>query len=307
MEFIRKEKKKKGNWRNTLFFWCLIGPALLQFVVMYLFVNFNSLIMSVRAYDIESNTWYFYGFKNFESLFYDFSHLPELRYGIQNSFIAWSVSLVITLPLGLLFAYYIAKKFFGAGVFRVLLFLPQIISANILVIIFKYYADAFLPTVINDLFGTKLFGFLSQKDSQFPAILIFNIYIGFGTSVLMYTGAMNGISKSVLEAAELDGTNTLQEFILIVLPQIIGTVSVFVITGVTALFTNQLNLYSIYHKNADSHLYTVGYYMYREIQSASSYASYPKMAALGIMITLVVAPLIICMRRLSKKLNPLED
>ena len=54
-------------------------------------------------------------------------------------------------------------------------------------------------------------------------------------------------------------------------------------------------------------MYTVGYYMYREIQSASSYASYPKMAALGIMITLVVAPLIIGMRKLSKKLNPLEE
>ena len=168
MDFLRKDKKKKGNWKNTLFFWCLIGPALLQFLVMYLFVNFNSLLMSVRAYDIESNTWYFIGFRNFESLFYDFSHLPELRDGLQNSFIAWGVSIAITLPLGLLFAYYIAKTFFGAGVFRVILFLPQIISANILVIIFKYYADAFLPTIINDTFGTKLFGFLSQKESQFP-------------------------------------------------------------------------------------------------------------------------------------------
>lgn len=307
MDFLRKDKKKKGSWKNALFFWCLIGPALLQFAVMYVFVNFNSLLMAVRAYDIDSNTWSFIGFKNFEALFYDFSHLPELRDGLQNSFIAWGVSIAITLPLGLLFAYYIAKKFFGAGVFRVILFLPQIISANILVIIFKYYADAFLPTIINETFGTKLFGFLSQKESQFPSILIFNIYISFGVSVLMYTGAISAISKSILEAAELDGVNTVQEFILIVLPQIVGTVSVFVITGITVIFTNQLNLYSIYHKNAPSHLYTVGYYMYREIQAASSYAVYPKMAALGIVITVVVAPLIIGMRRLSKKLNPLED
>lgn len=296
------------KWRKWLFYSCLIFLPLLQFAVMYVYVNFNSLIMAFRSYDIDTNRWSWVWFENFKDLFYDMGRLPALRAGFANSIIVWILGLVITLPLGIIFAYYIYKKYCGYKVFRVLLFLPSIISASVLMIIFKYYADTFLPAVVNKIFHTDYFGFLSDKKTQFSAIVVYNIFIGFGVSVLMYTGSMNNISESVIEAGRLDGVNTLQELIFIVLPQILGTVSVFVITGVSGIFVNQLNLFSIYHVHADTDLYTIGYFLYRNIFLAGeSYAAYPYNAALGVLVTLIIAPIIFGLKIFFKKVDPMEN
>lgn len=310
MSFALKEHfgtNKKINWKKWLFYAVLVVPALLQFLVMYVFVNFDSIVMAFQTYDIDANKWNYAGLANFKALLSDLKRLPELKRAFSNSFTAWIVTTVVSIPLGLLFAFYIYKKGFLHDFFRVMLFLPSIVSASILTIIFKYYADTAIPTVINKIFGTNLFGLLSDINTQFSTLLIFNIFIGFGINVLMYTGAMKNLSEEVIEAAKIDGVNLFQEFLLIVLPQIVGTVSVFITTGIAGIFVNQLNLYSIYHAHADSRIYTIGYYLYKNIQTASSYASYPYNAALGLMISAIVIPSILIVRKLLKKIDPLED
>ena len=300
-------KKRGKNLKSWLFYASLITLPLIQFCVMYLYVNFNSLVMAFRSYDMDTNSWSWVGFANFKSLFYDIKTLPELTYGFKNSLISWAVSLAISLPVSLFFAYYIFKGFRFSKAFRILLFVPSVISVSILTIIFKYYAETFMPQVLNGILGTRLRGFLSNKNTVFTTILFFNIFIGFGVSVLMYTGAMNGISESVIEAAKLDGVNTIQEFFCIVFPQIIGTVSVFLVTGIAGIFTNQLNLYSIFHSEAHARVYTIGYYLYRTIQQSTSYAQYPYCAALGSLVAVIVIPIILLVRWVLNKLDPLEN
>lgn len=298
----------KVKWRKWLFYGALIILPLLQFAIMYVYVNFNSLIMAFRSYDVETNRWSWIWFENFKDIFYDIGRLPTLKAGFSNSILTWLIGLVTSLPLSIIFAYYMYKKCWGYKVFRVLLFVPSIISASILMIIFKYYADTFLPSMINRIFNTDYFGFLSDKKTQFASIVTYNIFIGFGVSVLMYTGSMNNISESVIEAGTLDGVNTFQELVFIVLPQILGTISVFVITGVSGIFVNQLNLYSIYHVHADTELYTIGYFLYRNIFLAGeSYAAYPYNAALGVLVTLIVAPVIFGLKIFFKKVDPMEN
>jgi len=299
---------KKVDWKKWLFFACLVALPLAQFLLMYVYVNFNSFIMAFSNYDDVKQNWVWAGFSHFKDLFYDISRLPALKYGFKNSLFVWIIDVLVTVPLGIIFAYYIYKKFPAFKFFRIVLFLPSILSANLLMIIFKYYADAFLPKVINKIFGTHLFGFLSTTKTIFPTLLIFNVFLSFGVSVLMYTGAMSSISESVTEAAELDGVNTFQELVLIVLPQILGTVSVFIVTGIAGMFTNQLNLWSIYHVTADFSIQTIGYYLYCNIYKAGqSFSQYPYNAALGVLITVIVAPIILIARKLIKKIDPMEE
>ena len=307
-EFVHGNKRKAADWKKWLFYGCLIVLPLAQFLLMYVYVNFNSFVMAFSNYDDNTQRWVWAGFTHFKDLFYDIGRLPALKYGFKNSFSVWLIDIFVTVPLGIIFAYYIYKKFPASKLFRIMLFLPSILSANLLMIIFKYYADAFLPKVINQIFGTKLFGLLSVPKTTFPTLLIFNVFLGFGVSVLMYTGAMSNISESVTEAAELDGVNTLQELIFIVLPQMVGTISVFIITGIAGMFTNQLNLWSIYHVTADFSIQTIGYYLYCNIfKAGSSFSLYPYNAALGVLITLIIVPVILGARKLIKKIDPMED
>lgn len=296
-------KKNVGQW---VFYACLIALPLLQFVVLYVVVNFNSLTMAFKSYNMDTG-WSWVGFENFKTLFQDFGSNPEIKFAFRNSLIAWAVTTVVTVPLALFFAYYIAQKFFMSKFFRIMLFLPSIISASILTIMFKYYADGFIPSVINNIFGTKMMGLISQKETIFPTLLAFNIFISFGVSVLMYTGTMKSIPSEIFESARLDGASSMGIFFKIVLPQMVGTISVFIISGIAGMFVTQLNLFSIFHVHAETETITVGYLIYRNIYLAGeSYATYPYNAALGVFITIIVAPFIVLARKLVTKFDPMR-
>lgn len=303
-----KTKIKKSSFAKWTFYFCIILFPLIQFGIMYVGVNVSSLVMAFRKYDAIKGEWSWNGFKNFNAVFYDIGRkLPSLHYAFTNSVKVWLVNLFITLPLGLLFAYYIFMRGFGWNFFRVVLFLPSIISGMVLAIMFKYYADTLIPGVINDVFHTKLTGLLSNNDTQFTTILFFNVFIGFGVSVLMYTGAMVSISESVIEAAELDGANEFQEFIFVIFPQIFGTVSVFIITGIAGIFTNQLNLQAFNNRlvDAPANTYTMGYFIYASIQEAgSAYAIYPYYSCLSFLLTLLIAPVVLFLRWIFNKVDP---
>ena len=262
--------------------------------------------MAFRGYNIDKG-WYWLGFDNFKNVFYDLKTLPVLRYGIINSLIAWFWTSLVSIFLGLLFANYIFRKNKGWGFFRIVLFLPSVLSAGVLITIFKYYGDRFLPGILNKLFGTHLLGFLSEPQYKFPTVVIFSIFISFGVQVLIYTGAMSAISESVFDASKIDGCSSTREFFSIILPQIVPTVTVYIVSGIAQLFSNQLNLYSFYFQAADIKVQTIGYYTYRAIQKASSYAEYPYIATIGLLCTAVIAPVVVFARWVFRKLDPMED
>lgn len=305
---LPKRKIKSGKMKRNLFFTCLIILPLIQFALMYVGVNLNSFIMSFRKFDPIANEWSWNGLNNFKAIWSDLQYLPELTNGLRNSLVAFLIPFIIGISLNLLFSYYIFRKRFCYKFFRVMLFMPSIIMAVIMATILKYYADRFVPEVINTLFGTNLTGFLSNKETIFPTLLVFNCYCGFGVPTLMYVGAMDAISPAVLESAKIDGAGEMRIFISIVLPQIIPTIGVFVTTAVAAIFTNQLSLYSFYASSLPyQDISVIGYYLYRGVATASSYAEYPRLAALGLLCTMVTAPLVLFIRWLMGRMDPMND
>ena len=140
-------------------------------------------------------------------------------------------------------------------------------------------------------------------------IIVYNIWVGFGTQVLMYLGAMNNISDGAMEACQIDGANAVQEFIYIVFPGIFETFMVFITVNLTEFFTNQMALHAFFGVNelGNSKNYTLGYYMWREVGKANNNVTaltYP--SALGVLGTVVAVPLIFGIRKVLEKLGPKE-
>ena len=301
-------KIQKKNLKKNIFYLCLIILPVTQFLIMYVYVNLNSFLMPFRDFNVLENKWEWAGFTNFEALFYDIKTLPELRYGFKNSLVFFAITFIFGISLSLLLSYYIYKKRFGAGFFRVLLFLPSIISSLVLAVIFRYYADTFLPTLLNRVFKADLVGFLSNAKTIMPTLMIFSVYCSFGVNVILYVGAMSAIPESIIEAADIDGAGQFRQFISIVLPQIVPTIEIFVTTTIAGIFVNQINLYSFYRSSLPyDELSNIGYYIYKVVAEATSNAAYPKISALGVIITLVISPIVIGTRYLFRKFNPMND
>ena len=64
-----------------------------------------------------------------------------------------------------------------------------------------------------------------------------------------------------------------------------------------------MNLFSFFGAQADYRVYTFGYYLYKNTQSASL-SEYPRLAAMGIILTLIVAPVTLLVKYLIEKFGP---
>ncbi len=304
-----KKKRTLREKDKDLIFYCLMMAfPVLQFVVFYIGVNFNSILLAFQDISIaEGVKTVTFTFDNITDAFQQLTKSPALIYAMKNSLVAFAVIMFISTPLGLLFSYYIYKKQPGAGAFRVILFLPSILSAIVMVTIFSQFVNAAIPSIAKKYFDVEMQGLMANVDTRFITLMFYAVWFGFGTNVLMYTNAMSGIAPEVVESAHLDGAVGFKEFLHISLPMIWPTIVTFVVVNVAGIFVNQLNLFSFSGAAAPEDMWTYGYYLYKEVQTADSEAEYTILAAIGLLMTLVAVPLTMGIRRLMEKLGPTED
>ena len=312
MAQIRKKNlmKSKKNRGKTIFYWSVLAFPLLQFAIFYIGVNLNSFALAFQKFNMYGDGLEFVGFDhlltNFKAVFQKFQEADFLMKAFSNSVVAYLVGLAVGLTLALLFSYYLYKKYFMSKFFKVILFLPFIISSIILVIIYKYFVENAIPAFVLQLFGKEIEGLLSNPDTEFITVLFFSIWTGFGIQTLIYGSAMSDISPDIIDAAKIDGVTPLKEFLLINIPMIMPTIAVFVVSSTATIFVNQMNLFSFYGAEAANYdIWTIGYYMYQGITTASL-ADYPYFAAFGLVMTMITIPITLIVRRFMNRLNPSE-
>lgn len=296
----------KSKRKNLLFYCLLMAFPLAQFCVFYIGVNVNSILMAFQRIDVKNDTvtW---TVDNIKNAFQMMTGSPELLPIMRVSIIAYLLLSAIGIPLGLFFSYYIYKKLPLSGAFRVILFLPSILSAIVMATIFQFFFERAIPSIMHQFFDIEMMGLLENPSTRFATLIFYNVLMGFGANVLMYTNSMSGISQEIVESAQLDGANTLQEFWHITMPNIYPTLSMFLFTGVAGIFTNQLNLYSFYGGSAPTGVKTYGYYFFTQTYGSKSMSEYPLLSAMGLLMTVVVVPLTLLVKHLLEKHGPKED
>ena len=303
------KKKKRGD---VIFYSLMIALPLLQYFIFYIVVNFNSISLSFQQYEVDGYgyKYVFVGadlFKNYKAVVFDLFHDQTLLSAIKNSFTVYLCRLFVVTPLALVFSYYLMKKLAGHHIFRVILFLPTIISSVILVYIYRILMDNVVPEILVKMVGGVKadYQYLVNPETRFATILMYRIFIAFGVNVLLYTGAMSGVSDDILEAARLDGVNDFGEFIYIIIPSVWPTLTIFLVTGVADFFINNLGLYDLYGKNAESSVWTLGYYMYKHtVAGEGRFELYPYLSTMGIVFTLIAFPISSLVKWALEKFGP---
>ncbi len=311
---MTKNKPMAGKYKSAIFYILMAALPVTQILVFYFYVNLKSFALSFQEYDLISNTYSFAGFKNFANVFKEIRGKDYLLSSIGNSLSLFAFSFVFGGLLSVIFSYYIYKKRFFAGAFKIVLYLPQILSSAVFVILYKYFMENAIPEIVwifNGKEGDKISGLLydvSNIKRMRILIMIFSTYIGFGTSVLMYSGTMSGISESIIESGKLEGITPMKELVFIVIPLIWPTFVTFTIASLTGIFTNQMDLYTIYGANAEYKLYTFGYYLYKQaLDLEGEFVKYPFLSAMGMAMTVVAIPITLGARYLLNKFGPSTD
>jgi ABC-type sugar transport system permease subunit len=278
-----------------------------QFLVFDVGVNFNSILLAFKEYHLNLQTdkfeYIFVGFGQFKNVILKLTSDPKLKAAVPNSIVLYLIGLGISSPLSLFFSYYIYKKKFASTFFRIALFLPSIISPIVLGVMFNNFAEEAIPAYVFKWFNVACPNLISNAGTRFSTLVFYNIWVGFGTSTLLYSSSMSSIDSEITEAAQLDGCFGIKEFIFIVFPLIYGTWSTFFYTGLVGIFTNQLHLHAFFGNGAPTPVYTIGYYMYVQTQSGTL-ETYPYLAAMGLMMTALVTPFVFLVKWLLRKIGP---
>ena len=291
--------------RNRLLFYVIfmIFPVL-HFLMFYVYVNLNNILLAFQTFTETANGYVgaFAGFDNFKTVIAFVSDGRSTM--LLNSFLLFLVNLLIVTPLAIIFSYYIYKKFPCSGFFKLMLFLPRVVSSVVLVLLFQYIVEDVYVELSNSEYGLL-------TTNKFAVVMFYNIWVGFGINIMMYSGSMSGINESISEAAQLDGANIVQEFWYITIPMIFPTITTFLVVGISTLFTDQMSLYTFFEKNAS--FKTVGYFLLIQskesdlVVSGIETLSYSQISAFGLMITAIVLPLTLTLRHLLEKYGPSAD
>lgn len=310
-----KKKFKNKKISENIFFWTLLALPLLQFCIFYIGVNFNSILLAVKNYDYAAKKYVYVGIENFKTFFkLCFSGDSSMWYCLRNSLLIFAIGVCITTPLSILFSYYIYKNgkrkhqkrtasTFIAEASKILLFLPTIIPSIAIVLMFKYFGENSLPVFLNNLFHTSFRGLISSTDTALSFIIFFNVLVGFGTSMLLYTGAMSGIDESLIESGQMDGVSPARELLKIVFPVIWPTFTMQMVLSVAGIFINQASLYSFYGGSAPYVTRTFGYYLFITV-SEGTMADYPYAAAVGLIFTFIATPITLLTKYLLERFGP---
>lgn len=312
MKNIKERSRVSKGEKGGLLFYCLIlAWPVLQFCVFYMGVNFNSIIMSFKEISIDANGQWItkFSFLQYQSAFSWFGG-PDFKTYLGVSLKSFAITTFIGMPLGLLFSYYIFKKLPGWSSFRVILYLPQILSGVVVASIFKYYLTDCLPYM-----APKIGNLLDKtRNFRFSVLMFYNIWISFGVNVLMYSNKMAGISEEIIESAHLDGATGLKEFWYIVLPLTYSTISVFLITGVAGICVNQYGAYEMFKAGAQATERSIGYWFFVEVAGRFSKmtdpdgaATLPYYSAIGVLMTIFTVPIALTLRWSLEKFGPSED
>ena len=304
-----KYAKKKNSWKTRVFIYGLLILPIAHWLVFWLYLNVSTVTMTFQTFNKLSGEYYFVGLRNYKDLFkwvFDQSPNDQMLVAIKNSLSITVWLLLVMRPLAMLFSWTIYKKVPFGNAFKVIFFLPNLLSDIAMVLSFKFMFDPDLGVFQVLLDGMNLGhltpanGWFGDVNTAWPLILIECLWAGLGYDALLFFAAFNRVPVEIYESAKLDGAGFVREFVQIGVPLIGPTISTLIITGTgTALtfFTQPLLLTA---GKADTT--TIMLTIMQKVQIGSQGVN--EAATIGIFFSLINFPLVYIIRTVVEKVIP---
>ena len=203
-------------------------------------------------------------FKNFISVFK--SNLFRKSFG--NTVVIWIMNFIPQMGLALLLTAWFTdrrSKVKGQGIFKILFYMPNIITAATVAVlftqIFGYPSGPINTTLLKLGLTEKGINFVLTPWRIKGVVAFIQFWQWYGYTMVILISGVIGIDPAIFEAADLDGANRVQTFFLVTLP-CIRTVMLY--TLVTSLIggLNMFDIPALYARDqGDSGGYTVNMYI----------------------------------------------
>lgn len=226
--------KQKRKLTEALF----LLPTLLAFVMVIIIPFIYGIYYSFTNWQGTGAATAWVGLDNYKAIFQEpaflHSFLVTLLFTVLNvisvNVVAFVISLLVT------------SEIRGRNVYRAGFFVPNLIGGIVLGLVWQFIFSNIVPQ-IGTAIGSKLLSksLISNKDTVMATMVIVNTWQYAGYIMLIYVASIQGISKSVLEAAEVDGATYWKRITRIQIPLMANafTISLFL------TLTNSFKMYDV--------------------------------------------------------------
>jgi multiple sugar transport system permease protein len=222
--------------------WAFLSPAMLIIIGLSVVPVIWSFLLSFRADDLVTpSRWV--GLANYEALAQD----PDFAQAVRNTLLYTALYVPLSVVLGLALAIVLNQRIRFVGLYRVLFFVPFVISPTAQGTLFSFILDPQfgMANSVLHVFGISPQKFLTDPAQALLVLVAITLWSGTGFCVVVYLAALQDVPQTLVEAARLDGAgrwNVLRHVtlpalapvtIFLVLWQVIQSLQVFDLVYVT--------------------------------------------------------------------------
>lgn len=210
-----------------------IVPAMVILLLFFFIPFFETIVLSFKdfSHDIYNPTWI--GLGNYIALLKS----KEFYQVTINTFIYLIAAVPILAMFPLFLAILINQKIRCLTLYKVLIYLPVVVSIVVVAIAFKWlYAQQGILNYIAQVLGFEPIGWLTDPNIAIYSVVLVTIFKGIGYYMMIYLSALMSAPKDLYEASEVDGANALQKHLTVTIPHLMPTIAlVTTISSISAL------------------------------------------------------------------------
>ncbi len=268
-------------------------PFVLAFLIFNLYPTLYTAVIGFTDFKGLGKTTFKFlenPFQNFETILKN----PSFQESIGNTFIIWIINFIPQILLALLLTAWFTnnrRKIKGQGLFKVLFYMPNIITSATVAILFNSLFG-YPMSPMNDLFMTlglsdQPINFLIQKWTARGVISFIQFWMWYGSTMIVLIAGVLGINPEIFEASDIDGASGLQTFFFVTLPNLR---TILLYTLITSLIGG-LQMFDIpklfLNGGPDNKTLTASVFIYNQAFSGSYL--YNRASAASMMIFVIIA------------------
>lgn len=163
-------------------------------------------------------------FENFRYLLFD---NVSFRKSLSNTALIWILNFIPQMLLALLLTAWFTSqrtKVRGQGIFKVLLYMPNIITASTIAVLFNSlfsYPMGPINSLLESLgWIDSPVNYLQDKTTAQGIVAFIQFWMWYGNTMIILIAGVMGINPALFEAASIDGANGWQIFFRVTLPSL---------------------------------------------------------------------------------------
>ncbi|MCC8043943.1 MAG: sugar ABC transporter permease [Clostridiales bacterium] len=207
-------KKNTTSYKVSQFL-MFAGPAAVLFIAVVLVPFVYGLYLTFTSWDGVSKTKPFVGLANYLAAFSDSAYWAALG----RTAVYTVIAVVLVNVVAFLLAYLVTSGIKGQNFFRAGFFIPNLIGGIVLGYVWKFVFNRALVSLGNSLsIGVLSTSWLATTGGAMLCLIIVSVWQYAGYMMLIYVAGFMSVSKSLMEAAQIDGCTKSQAMKNVTIP-----------------------------------------------------------------------------------------